>query len=144
MACRGTRSAPRPCASTPENASAAADARAEERARQEAERSEAPTRETMKVELKALEAVALGKTAYALLEYVYDKHTPRIELFAKNEAELRKKVKDANADTLKNVLRTALLHYHSDKNGGFDMKWRILCKEITKHLNGKYDLIKQG
>lgn len=57
---------------------------------------------------------------------------------------MKKRVADANADTLKRVLRDALVHYHPDKNGEHGPEWSVRCEEVFKHLNGKYDRVKQG
>jgi hypothetical protein len=45
-------------------------------------------------------------------------------------------------DRGKEILRTAILHYHPDKQGGHPFKWKVLCEEITKMLNRKYECFK--
>ena len=55
-----------------------------------------------------------------------------------------KKVMDANADSIKKVLLVAQLHYHCDKNPAseFGREWSILCEEISKFINMKYEIVK--
>lgn len=125
-------------------ASADADARAAERHRNEQLKSQAPTRKRLKEELQALDRVAKEKNSYQLLEHVYAKYEPKCETYLKNQSAILKKVKDANADTLKKVLRDALTHYHPDKNADHGMEWVVRCEEVYKHLNEKYDSVKSG
>ena len=127
-----------------QNASAEADARADERRRAEHLKSQEPTRQKLRDELKALENFAVNGNAYALLEHVYAMYEPRCELYLKNKAAILRKVKDADADTLKKVLRDSLTHYHPDKNSGHGAEWDVRCEEVYKHLSGKYDRVKQG
>ena len=127
-----------------QDATADADARAEARRRQAELRQQEPIRRKLKAELAALEKYALDNNAYQLLKHVYDKYEPRLALYENNAAAVKKRVADANADTLKRVLRDALVHYHPDKNGEHGPEWSVRCEEVFKHLNGKYDRVKQG
>ena len=127
-----------------QNASAEADDRAADRRRAEHLKSQEPTRQKLRVELEALEFFALNQNSYKLLEHVYAKYEPRCELFLKGKAAILQKVKEANADTLKKVLRDALTHYHPDKNDQHGVEWAVRCEEVYKHLSGKYDRVKQG
>ena len=63
-------------------------------------------------------------------------------MYCKNKAAVQKRVADANADSIKKVLRDALVHYHPDKNDDHGMEWKVRCEEIFKHLNDKYDRLK--
>ena len=45
-------------------------------------------------------------------------------------------------DRGKEILRTAILHYHPDKQGGQPFKWKVMCEEVTKMLNRKYECFK--
>jgi len=125
-----------------QQAAAEADERSSERQRQEQLRSEAPAREKLKSELDGIERRAQAGTVYAFLEYIYEEYPPKAEAFVKDAAGIKKRVKEANADTINKRLREALLHYHTDKNGGFGVEWKIRCDEISKQLNLKYDRLK--
>lgn len=40
------------------------------------------------------------------------------------------------------LLKTALTHYHPDKQQGEDRKWRLLSAEICKRLSSAYQGLK--
>lgn len=46
------------------------------------------------------------------------------------------------ADNGKGALRTAIVHYHPDKQSTHGRKWQVLCEEITILLNSKYAAFK--
>lgn len=123
------------------------ESRKAERERQEKLRSQEPVRQKMKAELDALDKYASSHNVYKLLEHIYSKYPPRADSFLRNKEKVLKEVKDANADTIKKVLiKSSQLHYHPDKNIEriFGVEWHVLCMEISKHLNGKYNDIKSG
>ena len=127
-----------------QEATAQADERMENRRRQAELAAQEPTRAKLKVELEALERFALDNNAYKLLEHVYRKYEPKCEMYTKNANTIKTRIKDADADTLKKVLRDAMTHYHPDKNKKHGIEWQVRCEEVYKHLNGKYDRVKQG
>lgn len=45
-------------------------------------------------------------------------------------------------DKGKELLRAAVVAYHPDKQAGQPVKWCVLCEEITKALNAKYECFK--
>jgi len=49
-----------------------------------------------------------------------------------------------NRDKMKKTLLRALLHYHPDKQDKeqHGKKWVVLCEEVTKLLNGRYESYK--
>jgi hypothetical protein len=152
------------------DATFAADSRAAERKRQEELKSQEPTRKKMKTELDALDAFANASNVYKLLEHIYAKYPPKVDAvsslaacsrltdvsdrllclrvciqFLRDRVKVLKEITDANADTVKKVLvKSAQLHYHPDKNPErlFGLEWHVLCLEISKHLNGKYNMLK--
>merc|ERR1712167_384858 len=68
---------------------------------------------------------------------------PQVRKKMKKELDALDKV--ANADTIKKVLvKSSQLHYHPDKNIEklYGLEWHVLCMEISKHLNGKYNTLK--
>merc|ERR1712046_449121 len=98
----------------------------------------------MKTQLDALDAFASKNNVYKLLEHVYEKYPPKVDSFVRDPAKVLKEIKSANADTIKKVLvKSSQLHYHPDKNLErlFGLEWHILCMEISKHLNGKYNVL---
>eukprot|EP01138_Halocafeteria_seosinensis_P012133 gb/GECG01012401.1/.p1 GENE.gb/GECG01012401.1/~~gb/GECG01012401.1/.p1 ORF type:complete len:451 (+),score=65.95 gb/GECG01012401.1/:1-1353(+) len=102
----------------------------EDNQRREAERG--PILEELQPELDALKAADLS--AYALLKYVYEKHPPK---------ESAHVLGPLDSDNLKKTLIKAISHYHPDKNAGKDsLQWTVLCEEITKMLNFRYEFFK--
>merc|ERR1712100_177728 len=98
----------------------------------------------LKGELAALEKLGASSSAHKLLSHIYEAYPPKVDTFTRNAAHHLARVKGADANSLKKVLQTALLHYHSDKNttGEYGMEWAVLCEEISKLLNAKYDSVK--
>lgn len=124
--------------------SAAADAAAEERQAERDRANKQPILDKLKPQLTLIRKSAEAPGAYKLLTYIYEKHPPRMSAY-KPAVDL-KKVKEANADTIKKVLLTAQLHYHTDKNTAaiFGQEWSVLCEEISKLINLKYEVLKAG
>ncbi|CAI5461582.1 unnamed protein product [Closterium sp. Yama58-4] len=103
-----------------------AKVRRQEERRREQERE--PLLAKMKPELETLSK--MNESGWKqLLTHVYSKYLP------KNE---NHKCPSLNVDDAKASLRTAILHYHPDKNSEHGDRWKILCEEITKCLNAKY------
>lgn len=104
--------------------------RVAQRVHEEAQRAKerAEVHEDLKEELKVIQAKSKFCSAEAFLGFLYEKHSPK-------RGEM---VELGTSELLKKALRTALLHYHPDKNGRWGLKWQILCQEITKGLNSKY------
>lgn len=106
----------------------------EERAKGEKDRR--PVLERMKEKLATLSKEA-GKGAESFLKFLYEKH-PHPNL------ERNRVVPNLNGDKdkMKAALKKAILHYHPDTNTQFGEDWKVLCEEICKHLNVKYENIK--
>ena len=123
---------------------AAAEDRAEEKKRAEAAKAKEPVLKKLAPQLEAIKKEVAKFGPYKLLEHIYEKHPPRIPLFKKNAAKILADVKSANVDTASKVLLKAISHYHADKNlaSEFGLEWSVLCEEITKMLNEKYDKVK--
>mmetsp|Transcript_396 Transcript_396/g.1278 ORF Transcript_396/g.1278 Transcript_396/m.1278 type:complete len:449 (+) Transcript_396:77-1423(+) len=122
-----------------QDASATADERAKERERQAILKSQEATRKKLKPELDDLNRVAKDLKVFALLKHICEKYPPRVDP-AKAEA----LVKNATSDTIKKVLVQMQTHYHPDTNpeSKYGCEWHVLCCEIAKHLNGKYNCLK--
>jgi len=70
------------------------------------------------------------------LRYIYKTYPPK-----NPEHKLDNKDLDEHANVKKALLR-AIHHYHpdkQDKEGEDCKKWAVLCEEITKLLNGRYE-----
>ena len=74
-----------------------------------------------------------------LLEFIYKTWPPK-----KKENKLNKDVKGDKKVKNAKMLRQALLHYHPDKQTkeGEGLRWFIMCEEICKILNEKYEPLK--
>lgn len=90
-----------------------------------------------KAEINKLEEVS--EDAVELLRHIYNVHPPKNQSQKLNESLLTGETKN-----VKKALRDALLHYHPDRLKAKDLgkKWVILCEEITKYLNRKYEVFK--
>ena len=68
----------------------------------------------------------------------------RPQCAARDPEKALKQVTDAGTESIKKVLVQSSQHYHPDKNleSDFGIEWHILCKDISKHLNGKYNTLK--
>mmetsp|Transcript_6863 Transcript_6863/g.18569 ORF Transcript_6863/g.18569 Transcript_6863/m.18569 type:complete len:246 (+) Transcript_6863:1586-2323(+) len=95
--------------------------------------------QTLRSELADLERAS--KDAFTLLDYIYKKHPPRSTKVHVQASEL----KTLNADTIKKVVRNALLDYHPDRQRAAapdDEMWFVLCVEITKALTARHDVLR--
>jgi hypothetical protein len=102
--------------------------RNEERAH---EQKWAPTKEGMKEELRKLNEAA-KKGGLEFLLYIYKNH-PNPD---------PKKVPGVmlkEGGLTKQMLRSAIFHYHPDVNRQHPEKWQVLCEEICKILNNMYE-----
>jgi hypothetical protein len=45
------------------------------------------------------------------------------------------------ADSFALLVPQAILHYHPDQQANTDAKWQVLCEEICKELNLKYEVV---
>ena len=88
-------------------------------------------------EINKLEKVS--EDAEDLLRHIYNIHPPKNQNHKLNELLLTGETKN-----LKKALRDGLLHYHPDRLKANDLgkKWVVLCEEITKYLNRKYEVYK--
>ena len=88
-------------------------------------------------EINKLEKVS--EDAEDLLRHIYNIHPPKNQNHKLNESLLTGETKN-----LKKALRDGLLHYHPDRLKANDLgkKWVVLCEEITKYLNRKYEVYK--
>eukprot|EP00897_Mesotaenium_endlicherianum_P004463 jgi/Mesen1/4044/ME000213S03072 len=115
-----------------------ADAVAEYIERKKAEDPEkmrAPLLEELKEVLEELREKSY-ESAEGFLKHIYEEHPP------KNEGH---KMGEIGKGKTRGALRMAILHYHPDKNGAraCGAKWHVLCEEITKKLNIKYEYYKE-
>ena len=91
----------------------------------------------LKADIKKLEE--LSTDAEALLRHIYKVHPPKNKDHKLNESFL-----SGENRNVKKALRESLLHYHPDRLKAKDLgkKWIVLCEEITKYLNRKYEVYK--
>ena len=110
----------------------------------ETARDAAPYLEKLKEEVKALKR-ASEKSAFHLLKHIYEELEVEKYIRANEARAVTEKLKmpDTNAEMKKQV-QTALLHFHTDKNGAaqYGMLWHVFCSEITKLLNSHYNVLK--
>ena len=91
----------------------------------------------LKEDIKKLEE--LSTNAEDLLRHIYKAHPPKNKEHKLNESFLTGENRN-----VKKALRESLLHYHPDRLKAKDLgkKWIVLCEEITKYLNRKYEVYK--
>jgi len=72
------------------------------------------------------------------LLHLYKTHPPKNPQHKLNDEDLDKRA------NIKQALKKALQHFHPDKQDKeqHGKKWTVLCEEITKLLNGRYDSFK--
>lgn len=74
------------------------------------------------------------KDAESFLRYIYQEHP---------NADPRKQPGEMfNSKIGKQTLKKAMSHYHPDVNGKYGKEWQVLCEEIFKVLNNKYEYYK--
>jgi len=99
-------------------------------------RDTAVVREELKAELEELNGKkSLG--AQDLMKWVFERHPPKVA-----GATLGVLAADTAPDVVKKELLKMIRHYHPDRNGNEDAKWRYLCGQITAILNAKYEYYK--
>lgn len=105
----------------------------EEQKQNDADRSE--IKEQMKEELENLEREAAA-SAQSFLAFLYDGFRPKNANHKLGSTDTKNATRAA--------LRQAIGHYHPDKNPADEhgAKWHVLCEEITKRLNLKYEAYK--
>jgi len=96
----------------------------------EAKEREPALKEKM-VELEAIKK-AFETSIKQGIEHLYQTHPPKSGC----------KAPDSSQDLMKNALRTAIRDYHPDKNVTNDPGQKVLCEEIIKILNSKYEVFK--
>ena len=91
----------------------------------------------LKEDIKKLEE--LSNNTEDLLRHIYKKYPPKNENHKLNDSLL-----EGENQNIKKALRESLLHYHPDRLKAKDLgkKWVVLCEEITKYLNRKYEMYK--
>jgi len=67
------------------------------------------------------------------IEHIYKEHPPQAGY----------KAPEFTPETTKDALRAAIRDYHPDKHAARGMVWKVLCEEIVKVLNEKYELFKR-
>lgn len=77
----------------------------------------------------ALLNTASDNGAATLLRALYTNHPPKCATHT---------LLEPIAGHEKARLRKAQLHYHPDKNTGYDAEWKVLCEEVTKLINARY------
>jgi len=72
------------------------------------------------------------------LQHLYKTYPPKNPEHKLDDKDLSKRKK------VKKALLSAILHYHPDKvdKEQHGRKWMVLCEEITKLLNGRYETSK--
>lgn len=92
----------------------------------------------LEAELKDINAANVGSGAEGLLRHLYKAYPPKNPEHKLNDEGLAERPK------MKKALLTAIQHYHPDKQDKeqHGRKWAVLCEEITKLLNGRYELYK--
>lgn len=75
------------------------------------------------------------KSAESFLVFIYKEHS---------HPDPRKRVMGniGTKDNVKGALRKAIVAYHPDHNGQYERDWQVLCDEISKILNRKYENFK--
>lgn len=91
----------------------------------------------LKQELTDLKGAEVGSTAQCL-RYVYKTFPLKNPDHKLDAANLEDRTR------LKKTLLTAIQHYHPDKQDveTHGRKWAVLCEEITKTLNKRYEIYK--
>lgn len=121
-----------------EEANARADARAQERIDEEAKmraaNASSPVIENLQPQLTKIRTAA-KKSPQALIQHIFRYHPP------KNGEQCPTDFSDS---TMKKTLLKTIRVYHQDKNpvDPHGLSWHLLCREITKQLNEKYELYK--
>jgi len=92
----------------------------------------------LETELKDLKEADVGSGAKGLLRHIYKTYPPKNPEHKLNDKDLDEGAK------MKKTLLTAILHYHPDKQDKekHGRKWAVLCEEITKLLNGRFEMYK--
>jgi len=92
----------------------------------------------LEAELKDLKEANVGHGAEGLLRHIYKTYPPKNPEHKLDDKDLDKCLK------MKKTLLTAIQHYHPDKQDKEEhgRKWAVLCEEITKLLNGRYESYK--
>jgi hypothetical protein len=91
----------------------------------------------LKSELKDIKEANVGDIG-GFLRHIYATYPPKNPNHKLDE----KKLEDCAMK--KKVLLTAIQHYHPDKQDSeqYGKKWSVLCEEITKLFNGRYEDMK--
>jgi len=92
-------------------------------------------------ELKDIKGADVGtglSSMAGLLRHVYKTYPPKNAEHKLNEEGL------GESKNMKKTLLTAIQHYHPDKQDkeAFGLKWVVLCEEITKVFNCRYECYK--
>jgi len=92
----------------------------------------------LEAELKDISGSNVGYGAEGLLRHIYKTYPPKNPEHKLDDKDLHKRSK------MKKTLLTAIQHYHPDKQDKekHGRKWAVLCEEITKLLNGRYETYK--
>jgi hypothetical protein len=81
---------------------------------------------------------ASAKGAVDLIVHIYEHHPP------KRGEQIKPSKKDIGTapDKIKTMLKKAIVQYARDKNLDWGLEWTVLCEEIQKTLNNKYEAFK--
>jgi len=92
----------------------------------------------LEAELKDISGSNVGYGAEGLLRHIYKTYPPKNPDHKLDDKDLDTRTK------MKKTLLTAIQHYHPDKQDKekHGRKWAVLCEEITKLLNGRYEAYK--
>lgn len=90
--------------------------------------------ERMKEKISAVKSEG-DKSAQSFLKYIYEKY-PHPDVTKQLLLPL------GSPETVKAALKKAIVVYHPDSNLQQSEDWQVLCEEITKILNGKYEFFK--
>ena len=105
-----------------------------EQERRESAENRKDSAERMKEKISAVESEG-NKCAESFLKYIYEK-CPHPDVTKQLLLPLR------SPENVKAALKKAIVAYHPDSNLQQSKYWQVLCKEITKILNSKYENFK--
>ena len=92
----------------------------------------------LEAELKDIREANVGDAPDGFLRHIYKTYPPKNPEHKLNDKDVGEWTKS------KKILLTAIFHYHPDKQDKekHGKKWAVLCEEITKLLNRRYETCK--
>lgn len=92
--------------------------------------------ERMKEKISAVKAEGINKSSVPFLNYIRE-NCPHPDV-----TKQLLPLSDVSPEDVKAALRRAIVAYHPDSNLQQSEDWQVLCEEITKILNVKYENFK--